>query len=158
MIEEYKKEKREIQKYFKQKKYFIVILTGVQLLEKLAAYINEYIEYSGEETDEKMGEPDYSNWKKIRDIYTKSLRKIQGNDAPRLKILEVFFQMASFMLFEHYEPKEFISLMHKVERVVSCRNDLAHKYFDKKHLKRQIPLRARECIELISELENYPLI
>ncbi len=156
MIEEFNQEIEFIKKLHKRKEYFKVIFVGIQLIVKIADYISESLEdMAMEDFDEDN--PRDKAWKKVSDIYHKTLRKIKGEDAPRTKALQVFYDVINHTGLDYYDEKEVISLMHKVERVISFRNKLAHNFFEEeKNIKRDLPIRAKECLDLIYAFQNHP--
>ena len=158
MIDEFKNESNFAKKLYKQKRYFEVIMIGVQLLSNMADYISECLTgIANEDFDEN--DPEHRAWQKVSDIYHNTLRKIKGEEAPRAKVLGVFYDVVNNDGFQHYREREVVSLMHKVERVVSFRNDLSHCYFEKQQIiKRVLAVRAKECVDLIDELNNHPWI
>ena len=155
MIDEFKKEKREIGKLYKEKRHFEVVVISIQLLTKIADYISETHTKFAEEWAEE--EPEYKEIMQVGEIYWKNLRSIKSDDAPKAKIQGVFYEIVFNEGFEHYTKREVTSLMHKVERVVSFRNVLAHEYHNRQtSIKRNLSIRSKECLELVSAIENHP--
>jgi len=155
VIDEFKKETKKIKRLFANKRYFETVMIGVQLLVKISESISEWL---NDMAEDKMdtGSAEYKGWKKVYDIYQNSLRKITGDDAPRAKILGIFFDVVNHEGFQSYTEREVVSLMHKVERVVSFRNNLAHHYHDNPKIKKNLPIRASECLDLLSAITFHP--
>jgi hypothetical protein len=157
IIDDFKKEKEMVMKFYKQNDYLAVIIVGVQLLEKLSDYIAETIEDLSFDEYGYGDDPEEKEWKEAYDLYKNNLRKVKGDDAPRAKVLTAIYDVINHTGFEFIKNGEVLPLMHKVERVVAFRNDLAHNYFTKSNLNRDLAIRSKECLELIEFLENYPL-
>lgn len=157
MIEDFQAEREEVKRLFSQKKYFKVILVGVQLLEKMADWLNECLDDMSDEMDMKMGESKHTSWKSVLKSYRDNVRSVRGEDAIRLKIIELIFDVCR-SFYAGYTYKEANKLIHKTERVIAFRNTLAHNYFDEKeNIKRWLKVRATECMDLVTQLENCPI-
>jgi len=155
MIDEFNKEIGSIKRMYSNKHYFKSIIVGIQLMSNMADYISESLKDMAED-QEDTDSPEHKGWKKVYDIYHKNLRRIKGDDAPKAKIQGVFFDIINHAGFDNYSEKEVVSIMHKIERVVSFRNDLAHNYYEKKSSIKKLQLRAKECLELMEYVINHP--
>jgi hypothetical protein len=159
MFRELSEEINQVKDLYAQRQYFKVIFISIQLLEKMADEVDRIADSIAHEWENSaLDSEDLKNLHRVREIYKKNLRKIKGDEAPRLKIQEVFMGIVSNTLFTRYEPEEVISMMHMVEHVVSFRNILAHEYFDKKsYIEERLSIRAKECLDIIFIFENHPL-
>ena len=142
------KEIIRLRELFKKKNYFELILRGVQLM---ADSSDEILESWHDVVNEPYGED--KDFSAVAEIYDNTIRKMSGDNAPKAKAMSIFMEIVSQMGFKSYTRRQVVSIMHKIERVVSYRNDLAHSYY-KKNLLKNMKSRAEECLAVLEEIEN----
>ena len=146
-----------LQEYFKDARYFETLILGTQLLEVISDTILENETALGEDwLESKMGEQEYKKWATIYQDCQASLKgSYKQNESPRAKVIQIIMNI-------HTTGSDYFKvdsgLIHKVERVVGFRNDLAHHFFTKGNLAKDLKVRAKECLEIVLLLCQHDLL
>lgn len=147
-----------LKKWFKKRKYFEVVIVGVQLMEMIAKYLLKSEEdYGHEYAERKFGSKEHTEWLKIYDACREIVNEsVRPNQSPKAMVLQVFLNehQTGNQLIKIDSPMKFIT---KVRGAVNFRNDLAHEFFVKSFKQKEIKSTAKDCLEIISILQTHGL-
>jgi predicted nucleic acid binding AN1-type Zn finger protein len=150
---------QDIRKLYSEEKYFECIILGTQVLEDLAK------DFFGSQMDlrELFSKSNPEKYKVVRTYHT-IINKQKGREPLKFKLITIIFELMNLKdegFGIDLEIKDANKLMHKADKVITFRNDLAHKYFlnEKKnnYIRKNLPLIARDCVELAEFLYNNQL-
>ncbi len=150
---------QDIRKLHTQEKYFECIILGTQILDELTK------EFFGSQMSlrELFSKSNPDKYKLVQTYHT-IINKQRGREPLRFKLITIIFELMNLKNegFDiDLEIKDANKLMHKADKVITFRNDLAHKFFlnEKKNqnIRKNLPLIAKDCVELAEFLYDNQL-
>ena len=151
----YKEDIIELEKMFKEERYFELISVGVQLLDIVSDELNQKDGHNNltdaelDEVGDQIGIKG-GDWKKMKN---QIMQAVKADASWKYKVLGIFNEILDSWLPAYIDVTP--ALITKINTVHTVRNNLHHKFFDKSYSKKELKSAGKDCLEICKLFEEF---